>query len=282
MNILILGSDGQLGSSFKKQRYNFKDNIFFTNKSIIDVMNILLLRNFIIKNNIQVIINCSAYTNVDKAEIDKVICDNINIIGLKNIIKVVNEFNLFLIHFSTDYIFDGKFNKPILENAKTNPINYYGNSKLNGEKLIFESKISCIILRISWLYSDFQNNFYSKIYKKIKDKEDISVVDDQISSPTNAYYLSNILINLINNRNIFKITSTEVYNFCDKGYCSKYDFVLAVCKKLNISSSGIIKIKSSSLDLIAKRPLFTPLDQSKFEQFFSIKINNWIDNLMIY
>ena len=188
MNILITGSGGQLGQCFKKSIEGIKDTYFFKNKEELNILEYEQLDEFININNINVIINCAAYTDVDKAENDRDNCFKINVSGLENLIKLSLKYNIFLIQFSTDFIFNGNSNYPYHEEINPSPINFYGYTKLESEKVFFAYDLNGIIFRISWLYSSYGKNFYTNILDKLKKNNSFSMVFDQYSSQLTLFF----------------------------------------------------------------------------------------------
>ena len=282
MNILITGANGQLGKCFAEHKKSFNDNLILKDKTDLDILDYKNLRNTIIENNIKLIINCASYTNVDQAEINKETCFNINVIGLENILRASTDLNIFLIHFSSDYVFDGEGKVPLTEKDLTNPINYYGYTKLISEKLCLKSSANVIIFRVSWLYSKFKNNFLTKVIDLFQSNREIKFVDDQISSPTNAEILVKDIIHIINKKTIFQISDREIFHYSDSGFCSKFEFVIELAKKLNISTNDFTKISTRDFKSLAQRPKFSVLEQLKFRKFFKIDIKSWDFNLINY
>ncbi len=269
-NILVTGSAGQLGKSIKKISSKFYSfNFFFTEKNELDISNFNLVKDFLTSNKISVVINCAAYTDVDKAENNFELANLVNHLCVANLGILCKRFNIKLIHISTDFVFDGENKLPYTENIKPNPINDYGKTKLMGENKILSLNLrNSIILRTSWLYSEFDTNFVKKIYENMNSNNSISVVDDQIGSPTYARHLSEAILNIIP---VISNIKTEIYHFANLGYCSKFDFAHFIIKKIN-KEIQIKKIKTSS---IVKRPRFSVLNSKKFQEKFNYKILKW-------
>ena len=270
-NILVTGSDGQLGNSIKNVSNGFDIyKFFFTNKNQLDISNYNSIEKYIKEYKINVIINCAAYTNVEEAEINRENADLINHTSVDKIAKICSENSIQLIHISTDFIFDGGKGSPYTEMDNPNPINFYGLSKLNGEiKMMSYDLKKSIIIRTSWLYSDLNNNFVSKILDKINLENDINVVDNEYGSPTNAKDLAITVLNIIPR---LKNDKTELYHFSNTGICSRYDLVNEI--------NRIIKGKSSikSIDISeskVKRPKYSVLDSNKIIKKFNLEIKDW-------
>lgn len=281
MNILVTGSGGQLGQCFKKYSKGLNDNYFFKNKRDLNILDYEKLDRFVVRNAINIIINCAAYTNVDKAENDKKKCFDINVLGLENLTKLCLKYNIFLIQFSTDYVFDGNLNYPLNEDTKPSPINYYGLTKLESEKVFFSYNLRGVILRISWLYSTYGENFYTKIVEKLINNVSFDVISDQYSSPTNADFLAKNIIKLIVKRKILKVKSKEIFHLSDLGHCSKYDFVSEL-NNILYNRSNIKPISTNELFLLAKRPKFSAFDNNKIQKYFDISLKSWNFNLKNY
>ena len=221
-NILVTGSKGQLGSSIKEISTNHPYYFYFKDKSDLDITNFSLIENFLKDNNIDTLINCAAYTDVLNADKNKFFSEKVNHIGADNLAKLCYKFNIQLIHISTDYVFDGHNNYPYKESNSTNPLNYYGISKLKGEKKILSYNLKkSVIIRTSWLYSKFNNNFVSKILDNLDKNQEILVVEDEIGSPTNALDLAKIILEIIPKLSNSK---TEIYHFSNLGLCSRFEF----------------------------------------------------------
>ena len=227
-NILITGSKGQLGLSLKEvfQEHNFSDNLYFVDINELDICNHKNVKDYIVSNKIDVIINCAAFTAVDNAEIELHLAENINHYAVENLAMISKERNIKLIHISTDYVFDGKSNRPYSEEDETIPKTNYGLSKLNGELAIKKiNPRNSIIIRTSWLYSKYSKNFVKNIIKMSKVQSEIDVIIDQVGSPTSAYDLALFIaeaIPKINNDN------PQIYHYSNLGVCSWYDFALAI------------------------------------------------------
>tara|TARA_Y100000588_G_C14276108_1_gene934404 strand:- start:2941 stop:3825 length:885 start_codon:yes stop_codon:yes gene_type:complete len=280
MKIIILGSNGQLGKIIsnlllKKKKYKI---INISRKSF-DLIDNCKIETHISKLNSNIIINCAAFTDVDKAENEKEKCINTNTYLLEYLSNICNKNNSILFHFSTDYVFDGKKGN-YKETDKTLPINYYGYTKKLGENIIKKKLKKFIIIRTSWLYSNSKNNFFSKIINKIINKEKIQVVDDQFGFPTSAYDLANVVVNLIekiNNKVKFKYGIYHYSNHADKPI-SWYDFAIKInyyFSKYNNKFSEIINISSNNLNVVAKRPINSSLNIDKICNTFNISKKKW-------
>ncbi|MDX1719412.1 MAG: dTDP-4-dehydrorhamnose reductase, partial [Salegentibacter mishustinae] len=216
------------------------------------------------------VINCAAYTNVEKAESEEEKAFKINATGAKNLAEVCNENRATLVHFSTDYVFDGKAEKSYKETDKTNPINVYGASKLKGEQLIAEVLKEHFIFRTSWLYSEFGHNFYKTILRKIEEKAELNITTSQTGTPTNANDLAEFVLEIIASES----KDFGLYHFSNLGEATWYDFAKAILEFTG-NSEDIVLNKSNSFKTIAARPEYSVLDKSKVEQQFSKQVLHW-------
>ncbi len=281
MNVLVTGSNGQLGSELKELIQNSKFKIqnydfYFTTSKDLDITNFDLVRKYIIDNQIKIIINCAAYTAVDKAEDEKELANKINHIAVKNLAMLSNEFGIKLVHISTDYVFDGTNFKPYTEDDTTNPQSVYGQSKLDGEKAILEYNLkNSIIIRTSWVYSYYGNNFAKTMLRLGKEKEELGVIFDQIGTPTYAKDLAITILNIIPQIENSKV---EIYNYSNEGVLSWYDFAKEIMKMAKLNCK-INPIETYQYPTPAKRPHFSLLNKSKIKSKFNLEIPYWKDGL---
>lgn len=285
MNILVTGANGQLGKCiydevYKENRIIIPNNTkwFFCGHSEVDICDYEELESFIIENNIDVIINCAAYTNVEKAEVDKEACFNINVNGIKNLASVSNTFGVFIIHISTDYVFDGARPVPYKEGLETYPINYYGLTKYFGEKELINNASEYIIVRTSLLYSEYGDNIFTKTLKILKEKEECMFTIDQVTSPTYARDLAYTIILLLSytHRNC-----KEIFNFCNNGVVTRYDFANTINELyFNGKNNVVIKpCKSNAFPSNVSRPAYSVLDNSLIDEELELQIPYWRDSL---
>ncbi len=279
-NLLVTGSKGQLGLELRSLESDFSNyTFFFTDKSNLDITNFEAVSTFISINNITVIINCAAYTNVDKAEEETVLANKINHLAVENLAKVSKEHNIKLIHISTDYVFEGISSVPYLETSETNPQNVYGTTKLKGEQVLLSLNPSnSVIIRTSWLYSNFGKNFVKTILKLSKEKENISVVSDQIGSPTNAQDLANTILQIIP---LLKSKGAQLYHYSNIGECSWFQFAEEIVKLSN-NMCTVAPTSSSEFKSKAKRPNFSLLNTNKIKTTFNVEISDWKKSLKFY
>ena len=274
--ILVTGSNGQLGSEIKELSKNYSYKFFFTNRNNIDITSKDNIKEFCKTNNINVIINCAAYTAVDKAESDEINADLINRKAVKKLALVSEELNIKLIHISTDYVFDGKNFKPYVEEFQTNPQGVYGKTKLDGENEMRDiNPKNSIILRTSWVYSSFGNNFVKTMLHLGKEKEKLGVIFDQLGTPTYARDLAKIILDIIPQIQNEKV---EIYNYSNEGVLSWYDFAKEIMKMAKFDCK-INPIETFQYPTPAKRPHFSLLNKSKIKSAFNIEIPYWKDSL---
>ncbi|MDA8641743.1 dTDP-4-dehydrorhamnose reductase, partial [Flavobacteriaceae bacterium] len=226
-NILVTGGNGQLGSELREVAHNYPEySFFFTDVSDLDISKHIDVKEFVIKNEINTIINCAAYTAVDKAEEEFELSNKINNLAVNNLAVIAKEFNIKLIHISTDYVFDGTNHKPYKESDATNPKSVYGKTKLDGELAIKKiNPANTIIIRTSWVYSNYGNNFLKTMLRLGKERKELGVIVDQIGTPTYARDLAKRVLEIlpkINNENV------ELFHFSNEGVCSWYDFASAI------------------------------------------------------
>jgi dTDP-4-dehydrorhamnose reductase len=277
MNILITGSKGQLGSEIKRASALYPEHqFFFTDVAELDICNLGDLQAFVGNKQINCIINCAAYTAVDKAEEEEELAMKINRDAAKNLAEVANQANASLIHVSTDYVFNGEAFTPYTEDLATEPNSAYGRSKQAGEEEIKNIANQAAIVRTSWLCSSFGHNFIKTILKYGTEREALNVVFDQVGSPTNAADLADACLKLA--QNMDSINGTEVFHFSNEGVCSWYDFALEIIHQEKITCK-INPIRTAEYPLPANRPPYSVLDKKKIKQHLNIEIPHWKDGL---
>ena len=278
MKILLLGSNGQLGSCLVDELSNTNHNLVATNRLQIDVSNLKLTQREIIKYSPDIVINASAYNAVDRAEEEIDLVNMINNTAIKNISKICYKINATFIHISSDYVFDGNSKTPYTELSNVNPLGIYGKSKLMGELSIKESGCKHIIIRTAWVFSEYGNNFLKTMMKLGSEKDELDIVSDQYGCPTYARDLALAIIAT------FKKIETKqcewgIYNFCGNDNCSWYEFaenIFNSAKNLNLKSPlKLNKISMDKYNNAAKRPKYSALNCSKFFNSFGIQPSNW-------
>jgi dTDP-4-dehydrorhamnose reductase len=275
-NILVTGSNGQVGSEIRALHADYPYNFFFTDRSALDITDATAVEKFIEANNINTIINCAAYTAVDKAESDEANADAINHLAVKNFALTCKEKNIKLIHISTDYVFDGKNYKPYTEEDTTNPEGIYGKTKLDGEKaLLHVSPANSLIIRTSWVYSSFGANFVKTMLRLGREKEHLGVIYDQVGTPTYARDLARAILDILPN---IKNEKTEIYNYSNEGVLSWYDFAKEIMRMAKLECK-VNPIETKEYPTPATRPHYSLLNKSKIKQEFGITIPYWKDSL---
>jgi dTDP-4-dehydrorhamnose reductase len=282
MVVLVAGANGQLGQAIQFVSGNYPQIDFvFCSSNDLDITNKENCQKVFTKYKPNFCINAAAYTAVDKAESEPGKANLINVVGVKNLAEVCKETKATLLHISTDFVFDGSNTIPYSEKDIPNPSGVYGLSKLDGEKEIEEILEQHFIIRTSWVYSQFANNFMKTMLRLATERETLSVVNDQMGTPTNAIDLAEAIITILTNSNIpqFNNNLFGIYNFSNEGQCSWYDFAKKIFE-LNTISINLIPIPSTSFPTPAKRPSFSVLDKTKIKTTFNLKINKWEDSLL--
>jgi len=276
LNILVTGSNGQVGSETKELSKDYSYKFFFTNKDNLDITNKDNIKKFCQINSINVIINCAAYTAVDKAQSDDINANLVNKEAIRELALIAKELNIKLIHISTDYVFDGKNFKPYCEKHQANPQNVYGKTKFEGEKeLININPKNSIIIRTSWVYSYYGNNFVKTMLRLGKQKDNLNVVFDQIGTPTYAKHLALTILDIIPQIENAKV---EIYHYSNEGVLSWYDFAKEIMKMAKLECK-IAPIETFLYPTPAIRPHFSVLNKAKIKSKFNLEIPYWKDGL---
>lgn len=280
MVVLVTGSAGQLGQSLQFIAPNYPEIQFvFCSSSTLDISNLNNVKQIFKQFEPHFCINAAAYTAVDKAENEAEKAHLINVIGARNIAEVCKEYNTILLHVSTDFVFDGNKQTPYNEEDLPNPTGIYGKTKLEGEIEIQKIWAKHFIVRTSWVYSQFGNNFMKTMLRLALERDTISVVNDQIGTPTNAVDLAEGLIKIITEH--LKLNTEHfygIYNFSNEGQCSWYDFAKKIFEINNVTID-LKSIPTSSFPTPAKRPSFSVLDKTKIKKTFALDIKNWEESL---
>jgi dTDP-4-dehydrorhamnose reductase len=287
MRILVTGKNGQLGKSIQKIVYEENsnsqnaNNFVFVGREELDLSDENNINNYFDNNDrFDIIINCAAYTAVDKAEEEKDLANQVNHLAVQQLAEISNKHKTKLMHISTDYVFDGESDEPYTETDKTNPINVYGKTKLAGEKALQEvMSTNAIIIRTSWLYSEYGNNFVKNMLKLGKERDELNVVSDQIGSPTYATDLAKAILEIINNKNYHnKEQSTEVYHYSNEGEISWYEFTKGIFKIAKVDCK-VNPITTEQYPTPAQRPRNTLMIQDKISERFDITMRGWLNSL---
>ncbi len=280
--ILVTGSNGQLGKELKKLAPDFPPYDFtFLSREDLPIHHFEMVRQYFKVYHPAYLINCAAYTAVDRAESEKDRAFHINGEAVGVLAAVCKEHDTKLVHISTDYVFDGTATEPYREDSPTNPQCVYGASKLEGEKQALQFNPGTIIIRTSWVYSEFGKNFVRNMLKLMGEKEQINVVDDQFGSPTYAADLAEVVLQIISSGNLPAGRQSwlpGIYHYCNEGVISWYDFAVAI-KKMTGSHCKITPIPTSQYPTAAKRPAYSALDTSKIQQTFSVALKGWEKSL---
>lgn len=276
IKVLVTGANGQLGKSIEELFSTNEDNIqfIFTTKAELDISIKSEIDDFFNKNNFDYCINCAAYTDVEHAERDSKSAFKVNAEGAKHLAQICKDTNTVLIHISTDYVFDGSKKEPYTEFDTPNPINEYGKSKLLGEQYIQEILAKYFIIRTSWLYSEYGNNFMKTMIRLSKERNEFGVVRDEISTPTYTKDLVEVVVNIINT----KTNKYGIYHYSNEGVISWYDFAKAIFEITDINIT-LNPIQTDAYPTLAKRPHFSVLDKTKIKLTLGIKIPHWKDSL---
>jgi len=280
MNVLVTGSNGQLGSEIRQISPSYKlERFIFKDLPELDIYNFAELQNCIIKNNINAVINCAAYTAVDKAEEDAQVAKQVNSDGVSNIVKALQKVNGKLIHISTDYVFSGDHFSPYKETDPVSPIGVYGSTKRDGELSVVNSTLDAIVVRTSWLYSSFGNNFVKTMLRLGSEKESLGVIFDQLGTPTYAKDLAKTCLEVLCKNTDRKISEQgKIYHYSNEGVASWYDFAISIMELGEVNC--IVKpIQTKDYPTLAKRPHYSVLNKSKIKTDFEINIPYWRDSL---
>jgi len=276
MNILITGCNGQLGNEIKLLEKEYTQHTYFnTDVAELDITDADAIEKFVDENNIDGIINCAAYTAVDKAETDKETCTAINTVAPAYLAAAIEKRAGWLIHISTDYVFNGTKHTPYVENDTTCPDSVYGNTKLAGELGVQKLCKRTMIIRTGWLYSTFGNNFVKTMLRLGREKETLGVIFDQIGTPTYAADLAKAIMTAVE-----KGITPDVFHFSNEGVTSWYDFTLAIHRIAGIKGCHVKPLHTAEYPTPAMRPHYSVLDKTKIKQAYDIEIPHWETSLV--
>ena len=284
MLTLVTGASGQLGKSIKSlvKLQNISNSFVFATRDQLDLSYLKDIQSYFKDRKFDLIINCAAYTKVDKAELDEKQANLINHLAVKKIAEIAQINNIKLIHISTDFVFDGFKSQPYLESDVVNPLNIYGKTKLAGENAVISIMHSnAIIIRTSWIYSEYGNNFVDTILKLVKNGNELNVVSDQIGTPTYASDLGLAILTILRSEKFNgNEQESQIYHYSNKGFCNWHDFAKEI---INILGSNCIlnSIKTEDYPTTAKRPRSTVMSKDKITQEFDLKINFWKNSLKV-
>lgn len=278
LTILVTGANGQLGNAMRLVASNSKDNYIFTDVAELDITDQAAVNKAVNDNNVNVIINCAAYTNVDKAEDDRELATLLNATAVGNLANAAKQAGATLVHVSTDYVFGGsQGNTPRSETEPANPTGVYGETKLQGEREIEKSGAKALIFRTAWLYSEFGRNFVKTMLSLTAEKPQLKVVFDQCGTPTYAGDLAAAIFHIVENR-LFD-GNEGIYHYSNEGVCSWYDFTKMIAEYARHASCDIQPCHSSEFPSKVVRPSYSVLDKTKFKDTFALKVPYWTDSL---
>jgi dTDP-4-dehydrorhamnose reductase len=284
MKILVLGSKGQLGQCLNDQLAITEHDVVYTSRGKIDIAEFEVTKTQILKISPDIVINATAYTAVDKAEEEHQVAERINHLAVANIASICKQLDCWLIHVSTDYVFDGNSEVPYKEDNPTNPQGVYGGSKLKGEAAIESSGCKYLIIRTAWVYSEYGNNFLKTMLRLGADRDELSIVGDQIGCPTYAQDIAKSIVSILSCLDL-KDSSSGIYHYCGDEPCSWYDFARAIFLEAEVQGlktpSYVKSITTADYPTPAIRPAYSVLDCSKIESCFDVTSSNWRDGIKI-
>ena len=284
MKILVLGSKGQLGQCLNDQLAIAAHDVVYTSRGQIDIAEFEVTKAQILEISPDIVINATAYTAVDKAEEERQAADRINHLAVANISNICNQLDCWLIHVSTDYVFDGNSEVPYKEDNPTNPQGVYGGSKLKGEAAIEASGCKYLIIRTAWVYSEYGNNFLKTMLRLGADRDELSIVGDQIGCPTYAQDIAKSIVSILSCLDL-KSSSSGIYHYCGDEPCSWYDFARAIFLEAEVQGlktpSYVKSITTADYPTPAIRPAYSVLDCSKIESVSDVTRSNWRDGIKI-
>ena len=275
-NILVTGANGQLGMELRKQGFTALDEVFYTDAEELDITDKTAVECFVKEHEIDTIIKCAAYTAVDRAEEEPELAVRINTEAVAHLADVAEKYDCLLIHISTDYVFDGTGEEPYTEKSKTSPESVYGKTKLAGERAVRKSGCCYIIIRTAWLYSVHGHNFVKTILRLADERPEISVVSDQIGTPTYAGDLAKAIVSIMDNDN--RADYEGIYHFSNEGVCSWFDFAEEIVR-LGKKSCKVVPVTTAEYPSPTKRPAYSVLDKTKIKRTFDLEIPDWKEAL---
>ena len=285
MNILVTGANGQLGNEMRIIAADSSDRYIFTDVNqvegaetiYLDITDLQAVRDIVAKNNVDAIVNCAAYTNVDKAEEDVALCTLLNSKAPENLATAMKETDGLLVHISTDYVFGGDpYNTPCTEDKKGTPTGVYGQTKLQGEEAIVATGCKHVIIRTAWLYSEFGKNFCKTMMSLTATKPQLKVVFDQTGTPTYALDLAKAIAVVLEK---FDGSQTGIYHYSNEGVCSWYDFTKMIAEYNGTTECDVQPCHSNEFPSPVKRPAYSVLDKTKIKEVFGVKVPYWTESL---
>ena len=277
MNILVTGANGQLGCEMRRLGAVSPNNYIFTDVAELDITNADAVLSVVKECGIEAIVNCAAYTNVDKAESDEATAELINATAVGNLARAMKEVGGTLFHVSTDYVFGSEGNTPRTEDMPLSPLGVYGRTKLHGEQSILDSGCKALIFRTAWLYSEFGNNFLKTMMRLTAEREQLNVVFDQVGTPTYAGDLALAIFSIIE-AGVYE-GNEGIYHFSNEGVCSWYDFAVEIAAAAGNANCRINPCHSSEFPSPVTRPPYSVLDKTKIKDVFDIDIPHWRESM---
>ena len=276
--MLVTGANGQLGCEMRKLGAVSPNEYIYTDIAELDITNREAVMGFVVENKIDVVVNCAAYTNVDRAEDDEATAELINATAVRYLAEAVKSVGGTLFHISTDYVFGTDGNTPRTEDMPLNPLGAYGRTKLHGEEAIAEVGCKALIFRTAWLYSEFGNNFLKTMLRLTAEKEALQVVFDQVGTPTYAGDLAMTIFSIIEGG--YYAGNEGIYHFSNEGVCSWYDFATEIALAAGHNKCRLLPCHSSEFPSKVNRPPYSVLDKTKIKQTFGLDIPHWRDSMM--
>lgn len=280
-NVLVCGADGQLGREIKKIRNRYSQICSFTDINELDLTDPMAISAYLAAHPTDYIINCAAYTDVDKAESDKEQAMQLNRDVVANLVGSMKEYpNTRIIHVSTDYVYKDDKNRPLMEDDATEPSSVYGITKLEGDKILMNHP-RALVIRTSWLFSVFGQNFVKSMINRMDQRSDLKVVYDQVGTPTYAEDLARAIMQIISDVDADKSEFTPgIYHYSNEGICSWYDLAITICRLINCSGN-VIPIETHEYPTPAPRPAYSVLNKSKIKRVYGVKVPYWRDSLEV-
>jgi dTDP-4-dehydrorhamnose reductase len=278
MNVLVTGANGQLGSHLRILGEESQHRYFYTDVDELDITRRDAVLNYVLTNGINVVVNCAAYTNVDRAEDEEATAELVNSVAVRHLADAMKVVRGTMVHISTDYVFGGNgYNTPCREDAALNPTGAYGRTKMHGEEAIADVGCHFILIRTGWLYSEYGKNFVKTMLRIFSEKETCRVVFDQVGTPTYAGDLARVIFDMVENESFRG--RDGIYHFSNEGVCSWYDFALEIARQAGNSTCKIMPCHSNEFPSKVNRPPYSVLDKTKIKQTFGIEIPHWTASL---
>lgn len=279
-HVLVTGGDGQLGCALRAliEKMNLPFRFYFTDAGELDITDRSQIESFVVGQQIRYILNCAAYTAVDKAEEEREMAFAINTAGVENIALVAKQYGVKVIHLSTDFVFDGASTIPYDEESEPHPLSVYGETKLKGEQLLQAAGGEWLILRTSWLYSEYGSNFVKTMLRLMRERELLTVIDDQRGSPTYATDLAEMMIHILQQSEVNGWTN-GLFHFSNRGQTSWYGFADAIRRVAGIENCKLVPVTTAEYPTAARRPAYSVMDLTKISNRFRVEIPTWEEAL---